>query len=376
MEAENRWHLSLALTCRRTTFTLFLLSDHGEAKRAFPNSFKGFEQFVAWLKNRNSEAAHICMEATGAYWEALALHVHGLEHRVSVVNPARIKAFAQSELLRTKTDEVDAALIARFCKSQAPEAWVPPPPEIRALQGLVRHLEHLKATRVQQSTYGQSSDSAAVKASIKVVLATIDEQIAEVKRKIRKHFDDHPDLRHKRDLLTSIPGIGETTADSLLAEIPNMDRFHSAKAVAAYAGLSPRHRRSGTSIHGRPKLCKTGSSRVRKALYMPAMVARRFNPILQAFGDRLLSAGKHKRLIIGAVMRKLLVLAYGVLRSGKRLTRITLDAQYGIYPAPQHNGHRGRHPIPATPSRTASARGPRRKARKIRLFRASSDRRP
>ncbi|MBV9263182.1 MAG: IS110 family transposase, partial [Candidatus Eremiobacteraeota bacterium] len=125
------------------------------------------------------------------------------------------------------------------------------------------------------------------------------------------------------DLLTSIPGIGETTAGSLLAEIPHLDRFESAKAVAAYAGLSPRQRRSGTSIHGRPRLCKTGNSRLRNALYMPAIVALRFNPILRVFEDRLLSAGKHKRLIIGAVMRKLLVLAYGILRSGKRF-----DANY------------------------------------------------
>jgi transposase len=257
------------------------------------------------------------MEATGAYWESLALHFHGLEYRVSVINPARIKAFAQSELLRTKTDAVDAALIARFCKSQSPEPWIPPPPEIRVLQALMRHYEHLKTTRVQQSVYAQSSEaSSVVKDSIQEVIATLDEQIAQIERQIRRHFDDHPDLRRKRDLLTSIPGIGETTAGSILSEIPHIDRFESAKAVAAYAGLSPRDRRSGTSIHGRPRLCKTGNSRVRKALYMPAIVALRFNPVLRLFAERLLAAGKHKRLIIGAVMRKLLVLAFGILRSG------------------------------------------------------------
>ena len=162
-----------------------------------------------------------------------------------------------------------------------------------------------------------------MKASIREVIATLDDQIAQVERQIRQHFDDHPDLKRKRDLLTSIPGIGETTAGSVLAEIPHLDRFESAKAVAAYAGLSPRQRRSGTSIHGRPRLCKTGNSRLRKALYMPAIVALRFNPVLRLFAERLGAAGKHKRLIIGAVMRKLLVLAYGVLRSGKRF-----DANY------------------------------------------------
>jgi transposase len=313
----------LGIDLSKDTFHAHLLSDSAEAKRVFPNTPKGFAQLTTWLKNRHAADPHVCMEATGAYWEALALHLHGLEHRVSVVNPARIKAFAQSELLRTKTDAVDAALIARFCKSQGPEPWLPPAPEIRVLQALMRHYEHLKTTRAQQSVYAKSSDQAVVSASIREVMATLDEQIAQVERKIHQHFDDYPDLKRRRDLLTSIPGIGETTAGAILSEIPHIDRFQSAKAVAAFAGLSPRERRSGTSIHGRPRLCKTGNSRVRKALYMPAIVALRFNPTLRVFGERLLAAGKHKRLIIGAVMRKLLVLAYGILRSG-----VAFDANY------------------------------------------------
>jgi transposase len=302
----------------KETFHASLLTDRGEAKKLFPNTPKGFEQLIVWLKNRHADDVHVCMEATGAYWERLALHLHSLGQSVSVVNPARTKAFAQSELLRTKTDAVDAALIARFCKTQQPEPWIPPPPEIRTLQALMRHYEHLKTTRVQQAVYEQSSETPVVKDSIRAVIAALDDQIAQVERQIRQHFDDHPDLKRKRDLLTSIPGIGNTTAGSLLAEIPHLDRFESAKAVAAYAGLSPRQRCSGTSIHGRPRLCKTGNSRLRKALYMPAIVALRFNPVLRVFADRLAAVGKHKRLIIGAVMRKLLVLAYGVLRSGKR----------------------------------------------------------
>jgi transposase len=309
----------LGIDLAKETFHACLLSDRADAKKVFPNTPKGFEQLTAWLKNRDATGVHICMEATGAYWEALASYLHGLKQHVSVVNPARIKAFAQSELLRTKTDAVDAALIARFCKSQSPELWVPPPPEIRVLQALMRHYDHLKTTRAQQ----QSSEAAIVTASIQEVIATLDEQIAQVERKIRQHFDDHPDLKRRRDLLTSIPGIGETTAGSILSEIPHLDRFQSAKAVAAFAGLSPRERRSGTSIHGRPRLCKTGNARIRKALYMPAMVALRFNPTLRIFAERLLAAGKHKRLIIGAVMRKLLVLAYGILRSG-----VAFDANY------------------------------------------------
>ena len=165
--------------------------------------------------------------------------------------------------------------------------------------------------------------SAIVKASIREVIATLDDQIAQVERQIRQHFDDHPDLKRQRELLTSIPGIGETTAGSLFREIPHLDRFQSAKAVAAFAGLSPRDRRSGTSIHGRTAALQDRQcSRSQSALHAGD---GRFS--LQSdsprFADRLLAAGKHKRLIIGAVMRKLLVLAYGILRSG-----VAFDANY------------------------------------------------
>ncbi len=313
----------LGIDLSKETFHAYLLSDHANAAKAFPNNAKGFEQLIAWLRNRHAIDVRTCMEATGTYWEALAAYLHGLEQEVSVVNPARIKAFAQSELLRTKTDAVDAALIARFCKSQDPEPWIPPPPEIRVLQALMRHCEHLKTTRAHQSVYAQSSEAAVVKSSIEEIIATLDEQIARIEQEIRQHFDDHPNLKRRRDLLTSIPGIGEITAGSILSEILHLDRFQSAKAVAAFAGLSPRERRSGTSVHGRPRLCKTGNARIRKALYMPAIVALRFNATLRIFAERLLAAGKHKRLIIGAVMRKLLVLAYGILRSG-----IAFDANY------------------------------------------------
>jgi transposase len=111
----------LGIDLAKETFHAFLLGDRADAKKVFPNTPKGFEQLTTWLKNRRADDVHVCMEATGAYWEALALYLHGLDQHVSVVNPARIKAFAQSELLRTKTDAVDAALIARFCKSQNPD---------------------------------------------------------------------------------------------------------------------------------------------------------------------------------------------------------------------------------------------------------------
>ena len=318
----------LGIDLSKETFHAFLLSDRADAKKVFPNTPKGFEQLTTWLKNRHADEVHICMEATGAYWEALALYLHGLEQHVSLVNPARIKAFAQSELLRTKTDAVDAALIARFCKSQSPEPWIPPALEIRVLQALMRHCDHLKKTRAQQSVYAQSSDSAVVTTSIREVIATLDEQIAQVERKIRQHFDDHPDLKRRRDLLTSIPGIGETTAGSILSEIPHLASGGTSKSHARGQFKTARLRLSDVLSRrlamlspspfdcGRPGCARVGGSSCHES--------RSGANGASADRGRLLSAaGKHKRLINGAVMRKLLVLAYGILRSG-----VPFDANY------------------------------------------------
>lgn len=308
----------LGIDISKADFHAVLLGEEQTAKRSFPNSAKGFAQLDAWLRNRGAEKVFACMEATGAYWRALATHLYDAGYTVAVVNPSRIKAYAQSELLRTKTDAVDAALIARFARAQQPTAWKPWPPEIVELQGLSRHLEFLKRSRAQHHTRAQTPGlPALVTKSSREVVAQLDTKIAELERAIRDHIDRHPGLRSKRDLLTSIPGIAQTTAAAILAEMPTIDEFASTQAVAAYAGLSPRLRQSGSSVHGKPHLCKTGNARLRKALFFPAIVGQQHNPTLRALADRLKAAGKAPMVIIGALMRKLLVLAYGVLRSGR-----------------------------------------------------------
>lgn len=300
----------------------FLLSERGNAKKSFPNSVVGFRQLDTWLTNRGIRSLHACMEATGGYWEAIAQHLYDAGHIVSVVNPSRTKAYAQSELLRTKTDAVDAALIARFCLAHEPPAWTPLAPELRDLQSLERHLQHLKDARSQELTRLELPGlSELVESSTRGVIHAFDAEIERVERAISDHIDRDPDLRRKRDLLTSIPGIGEATANSILAEAPHLEEFRSGKAVAAYAGLSPRERQSGTSLRGKVRhLCKTGNARLRKALFFPAITAIRYNPIIRDFAARLAASGKPKMLIVGAVMRKLLVLAYGVLKSGVAFT--------------------------------------------------------
>lgn len=155
-----------------------------------------------------------------------------------------------------------------------------------------------------------------VKASIEATLVHLDGEVDRVEREIQQLFDRHPPLRRQRELLTSIPGIGQTTAARILGEMPNITEFRNVKAVAAYAGLSPRHYESG-SIRWPSRIAKTGNGNLRTALYFPAISAMRFNPLLRRFADRLRERRKSNMTIITAVMRKLLTLAYGVLKSGR-----------------------------------------------------------
>jgi transposase len=142
----------------------------------------------------------------------------------------------------------------------------------------------------------------------------LDEEIARLQRQINDHVSKHPDLKEQVDLVDSIPGIGPDTAAQLVAEIKTIDGFDNASELAAYAGLTPMHRRSGSSVRHRPKLSKIGNAHLRKALFFPAMTAMRHNPAAKALRDRLAQRGKPKMLILGAAMRRLLHIVYGVLK--------------------------------------------------------------
>ena len=285
--------------------------------KAFPNTPAGFQRLQEWLENSlGGRKVHACLEATNTYGDALARFLHEHGHTVSVVNPAQIKAHAAAQATRAKTDRADAALIARFCLMHRPPAWTPPLPELAQLQALVRRLEALQEMR-QMEINRRDTSPEAVRGSIDAVLAVLDEQIARTQSAIRDQIDQNPTLRTQSELLASIPGIGTATAAAILAELGDARQFASARQVAAFAGLDPRVRQSGTSVRGRACLSKAGSPRLRKALYFPALAALRFNPAVAALRARLVSAGKPGKLIVGAAMRKLLAIAFGVLRSGK-----------------------------------------------------------
>jgi transposase len=302
---------------KHTMAVALLRPDSKWRSKSVANTSDGHRDLLAWLGRHALEGpVHVCLEATGTYGTAVAETLHDAGHRVSVVNPAAIEAFGRSRLSRTKTDATDARLIAQFCRAQEPPPWTPPPRELRELQALVRRLDALEGMRQQErNRLAADPASAAVRASIQHLIDTLDEEMTALKEQIHDHFDRYPPLRQQRDLLTSIPGIGAATAAILIAEFGAMRRFAQARQCAAFVGVVPRDRRSGTSLHGKPVLSKVGSAAVRKALYFPALTALRCNPVVIALRNRLRLKGKHPMAIVGAAMRKLVHLAYGVLKT-------------------------------------------------------------
>jgi len=323
----------LGIDVSKDTLDAYLLHDGEPAAAAFPNSKGGWRSLRNWLKKRAKEPTHVCLEATGRYGEGVTAFLHANGYAVSVVNPARIKGYATSRLARNKTDRIDAALIADFCRAQHTDLplWTPPDPAQRHLQALVRRLEDLVSMRQQEANRSQSGDLAPdLYQSILTHIAFLDEQIETLKHEIQDHVEQHPDLKRQSDLISSIKGIRWLTAAKLLAEIRNIQDFDSPQQLVAFAGLNPRQRRSGSSVHGHSRISKIGSSAIRAALYMPAVSAKHFNLLLQPFVRRLEQRGHCKMSIVVAVMRKLLHLVFGVLKSGQPFDPLYLEKRAAI----------------------------------------------
>lgn len=310
--------LTLGIDVSKDSLAVVLLGGPEPRRGTFDNQKRGHAQLVRWLKQQKARSAHVCMEATGNYWLELAFNLHNAGFQVSVVNPKRIKKHGEALLQRHKSDPLDAWLVADFAAKHAPAAWEPPPPAWWQLRGLVRHRHALitdKTRAVNRSKSGPLEP--AVAKLIKKQIAFLKKQIADIDKQIADHIKNHPDLQQQHDLLTTIDGIGDITAATFLAEVPDVDRFDQAGDLATYAGLTPAGRQSGTSLNRPGKLVKMGNKRLRTAFFMPALTAHTRNPIIAALRARLLARGKAKMTVVIAVMRKLLHLCYGVLKTGR-----------------------------------------------------------
>jgi transposase len=314
----------------KDTLDACLLDAGGKARaESFANNPRGYATLTGWAaRHAPGGLLHFCLEATGPYGAGLADALSSAGLLVSVVNPARVKYHGVARGQGNKTDRADARLIAEYARDRCPPAWRPPSPEARELQALVRRRDDLRGLAAREKgRLAQPGHTPAARRSIKRTAAFLTREADRVQATAAALIDASPALKADRDLLASIKGVGPQTAATVLAELPAVGHVPSAQSAGAYAGLAPREFRSGSSVRKRTRLSKAGNARLRKALYLPTLTAIRFNPLLKAFFDRLVAAGKPRMAAVGACMRKLLMICYGVLKN-----RAPFDADWSKKP--------------------------------------------
>lgn len=297
-----------------------LIGPAEPCSECFDNTSTGIRQLIKWLaKTAPCDQLRACLEQTGHYGDAVVAALYQTHPGgIHLVNPHRIKAFGMQKLRRNKSDTADAKLIARFLKSEHLELlpWHPRSPDQQRITELSRYADSLTADSARLKTKLEAQPEKSITASIKRRIRSQEKELADTRAGIAKLIKANPELLAKSQLLKSIPGLGEVSTQIVIAELPDLAEFTDARQLAAWAGLTPQHHDSGTSGRTRTPITKIGSVHLRRGLFMPAMTARVFNPLLKTFADRLLENGKKPKQIIIAVMRKLLHQIYGILKSG------------------------------------------------------------
>lgn len=300
-----------------------LLLDDASGRRktkVVSNTKTGVVDLLAWVVKQGCSPLelHVVMEGTGVYHEQAALALADSGVMLSIVNPAQVKDFGRGLAVRTKTDGVDSFVLARYGALLKPAAWTPPAPEARILQALLARrdaiAQDLQRERNRQEKADATDTPALIRQSLSDSIEFLSRQLAQLQQDIEQHIDRHPGLKDDLVLLQSIPAVGPQVGNNMLAVMHSHD-FGSAEQLAAYLGLVPVERQSGSSVLGRARLSKAGPSRIRAVLYMAAVVATRCNPHVKAVYDRLLARGKSKMSALGAAMRKLVHLCFGVLKT-------------------------------------------------------------
>lgn len=280
-------------------------------RKVFKNTAAGRALLARWCAKHGAE--RICMEATGPYSGPVAYALHEAGLPVVVCNPRAIRHYASAMSWHNKTDRADAVAIARYAESARPDLWSPPPAEYRQLCALVRRSNQLQEMRTQEKNRleDESLDAFCLESIMRSLRAIESEQKA-LWEEIQSLVKGNAELKEQVRLLCTIPGVSVRTACAILGEMATGVPFTSATQLCSYAGLYPRIKESG-QFAGRSLLCKRGNSRLRRALYMPAVVAIKHNPIIKEFYEKLLQNSKSKKAALVACMRKLLAICYGVL---------------------------------------------------------------
>lgn len=315
----------LGIDVSKDSLDVVLIEGSQQRHKVFRNHAEGHKHLHNWLVAQRVGRLHICLEATGQYGEEVAEFLYQRGYPVSVVNPARIKRYGESKLHRNKTDKADAALIAEFCQREKPPLWEPLSTEVKHLRALVRRLEDLQSAYQQERNRSLCGEKDAwVLEDLRTHLSYLQMRIQAARQAIQQHIDQHANLSSQQALLISIPGIGKLTAARILAEIGNIAAFEDAPQLAAYAGLNPKGFRSGSSVHKKARISKEGRAFLRYILYMPAIVARKHNPIIRGFCQQLAQKRLAEMAIVVAAMRKLLHIVFGVLKN-----KVPFDPNYG-----------------------------------------------
>jgi transposase len=299
------------------------LGDPGKDLLEQPNNPKGFKRLLGECTRAGITRLHVCMEATGAYWFALAHFFFEAGAFVYVVNPARIKAQRKTELRRSKTDRIDKGVILRFLKAQLTELhrWCPPSPAVRKLQSLVRFRESLVGERTAKKNVLKSL--AATPSVIRMAneqISRLDDEIAELDKLIQDIIHSDEQLRSLYASATSVPNIAAVTASILLAELRGFAEIRDRRQATAFAGLDVVQEESGT-IKKPPRISKTGSKLLRTAFYRVAPCAARRPGQFQDLFLRLRARGLRKKQAYAAVARKLLEITVTVATSGGTFDR-------------------------------------------------------
>lgn len=271
--------LVIGIDVAKAKLDVCVLFEQRKRTKAVPNSEAGIAQLLVWLQQHWPQApvanTHAVMEGTGAYHEVPACALFDAGVRVSVVNPAQVRDFARGLGVRTKTDGVDSHVLARYGQMVQPPPWQPPAAHVRTLQALLARraaiAQDLRRERNRQEKAQAGCAVAPVCQSLHQSIVFLQQQLADIEQQIDRHIDSHPDLKDDRRLLQSIPAVGERVSTQMMSVLRS-GGFGSAEPLAAYLGLVPIERQSGSSVLGRARLSKAGPASIRATLYMAAVV--------------------------------------------------------------------------------------------------------
>lgn len=306
--------IALGIDIAQLTFWAALRLDKDRfVKQDFANNPLGFRKLRLWLKRHGVGQVRAAVESTNVYAEALLQWLYDEGHQVFLLNPERVLHYGRTIGRRNKTDQVDCVTIAAFIALHEATPWRPPAPEQKTLRERTRVRYQLVCTATQLICQRKTAQGLAGQ-HLETVLNTIRAQLKLLTQQIRHHLKQYPLLGEQVRRLMTLKGVGLTTAAVLIAELPPVTSQTDPRTICGWAGLTPRRRQSGR-VELPARISRKGNAYVRNALYMPALVARRYNPVLRDFAARLKANGKTTRAILGAVAHKMLRILVGLLKS-------------------------------------------------------------